>query len=78
MSAQTANVAALNQNAGATPQTATSAPAAGARAIWEITAADHSPLFAATNSSSATMPGRVEAAAGLKNTVPADRPNATA
>ncbi len=71
-------MAALNQNAGLVPQAATSAPAAGASAIWEATAADHRPLLAATSSPSATMLGSAEAAAGLKNTAPADRPKAIA
>jgi hypothetical protein len=35
-------------------------------------------LIAATNSSSSTMLGSAEAAAGLKNTDPADMPPATA
>ena len=71
-------MAALNQNAGATPQAATTAPASGPSAIWETTAADHRPLLAATNSSSSTTLGRAEAAAGLKNTAPAANPTATA
>jgi len=43
-----------------------------------MTAADHRPLLAASNSRSSTMPGSAEADAGLKNTAPAERPNATA
>ena len=60
------------------PQAATSAPASGASAIWETTAADHRALLAAISSSSLTMLGTAAVAAGLKNTVPADRPAATA
>jgi hypothetical protein len=43
VSAEAAKVAALNQNAGATPQAATRTPASGASAIWETTAVDHDP-----------------------------------
>jgi hypothetical protein len=43
-----------------------------------MTAADHRPELAAINSSSSTMPGSTELAAGLKNTPPAASPNATA
>jgi hypothetical protein len=66
---------ALNQNAGATPKMATSTPPSGASATWYTTAADHRPLFAATSSCSLTMQGRTDAAAGMKNTATADRPN---
>lgn len=68
MAADTAKLAALTQNAGATPNAATIAPPAGASAIWEMTAADHRPLLAAISSSSPTMAGSTDAEAGLKNT----------
>jgi hypothetical protein len=76
-SAEAAKLAALTRNAGATPTVATRAPARGASAIWEMTAADHRPLLAATSSSSSTMLGSTELAAGLKNTPPAASPKAT-
>src|SRR6266702_1944020 len=68
MAEDTAKLAALTQNAGATPNAATLAPPAGASAIWEMTAADHRPLLAAISSSSPTMAGSTDAEAGLKNT----------
>ena len=43
-----------------------------------MTAADHRPLLAAISSSSSTMLGSTELAAGLKNTAPAASPKATA
>jgi hypothetical protein len=73
-----AKLAALTRKAGATPTAAIRAPASGARAIWEMTAADHRPELAATSSPSSTMLGSTELAAGLKNTAPAASPNATA
>jgi hypothetical protein len=76
--AEAAKLAAFTKNAGPAPTAATRAPASGARAIWEMTAADHRALLAATSSSSSTMLGSTVLAAGLKNTPPAASPNATA
>ncbi len=63
---------ALIANAGAAPRPTYTNPASGARAIWEITAADQTPELAPTTSSSATTVGRTLAAAGLKKTLNAD------
>jgi len=58
------------------PKMTTSSPAAGARTIWQSTAAVQMPLLAATRSDSSTIAGSADPAAGLKKTVPTDRPNA--
>ena len=71
--AETRNVAALMAKAGPGPAKATRAPASGARAIWEITAADQTAELAPTTSSSGTTVGSTLAAAGLKNTLKPDR-----
>ena len=63
------NVAAFTAKAGPGPATATSAPATGASAIWEITAADQIAELAATTWSSGTRAGTMLAAAGLKKTL---------
>lgn len=76
--ADTTKVAALMANAGPGPAKATSAPAAGARAIWEITALDQIAELAATMSSGSTSDGSTLAAAGLNSTVSVDRANALA
>lgn len=77
-SAETAKLAAFGANAGPKPAVAASSPATGASATWTSTAADQMPEFTATSSSSATSVGSSDPAAGLKNTAPADRPNASA
>ena len=71
--AEARNVAAFTAKAGPGPATATSAPATGASAIWEITAADQIAELAATTWSSGTRAGRTLAAAGLKKTLNPDR-----
>ena len=76
--ADTTNVAAFTANAAPTPKRAITIPTVGASAIWPITAALHSALFAVTTSCSPTISGNSEDAAGLKTTAPAARPNATA
>ena len=72
------NDAALMAKAGPAPAHATRAPARGASAIWEMTAADQMAELAPTRSSSSTRVGVMLAAAGLKNTVNDDRANAAA
>lgn len=69
---------ALAANAHPNPAVTASSPAAGATRTCTRTAADQMPLFAATNSSSSTSVGNSELAAGLKNTEPAESPNASA
>ena len=54
-----------------------STPATGASTTWVSTAADQTPLFAATSWSSRTRVGSRDAAAGLKKAAPADSPKAT-
>jgi len=56
---------------------AVSSPASGAITTWLSTAADQIPLLAATSSPGLTSAGSSEPAAGLKNSDPADRPNAS-
>ena len=65
-------------NAHPNPAVEASSPATGASRTWLSTAADQMPEFAATSSSSPTNDGSSDPAAGLKNTDPADSPNATA
>jgi len=71
-----AKLAAFAPNAHPYPAVSTSSPASGASSTWLSTAADQIPLLAATSSSSLTSAGSNDPAAGLKNTDPADRPNA--
>lgn len=76
--AEAANDAALTAKAGPASAMATRPPAAGARAIWDSTAADHTAELAPTTLSSPARAGTTLAAAGLKNTVRAERPKAAA
>lgn len=70
-----AKLAALSRNAGATPQAATwRHPAARVRSGDD---GGRSPL-AATSSCLPTMPGGIDAEAGLKNSAPAESLNAIA
>ncbi len=71
-------LAAFTANAHPTPAVEASSPASGASSTWLSTAADQMPEFAATSSSLSTKVGSSDPAAGLKNTDPADSPNATA
>src|SRR5262249_44077802 len=73
-----AKLTAFAANAHPYPAVVVSSPASGAITTWLSTAADQIALLAATSSSCFTSAGSSELAAGLKNTAPADRPNASA
>jgi hypothetical protein len=74
--AETTNEAPFTAKATPGPTHATRAPAKGASAIWDRTAADQRAEFAPTSSSSSTSDGKTLAAAGVKKTLKAERPNA--
>ena len=78
-SADATKVAALIANATRTsPPVAMNSPAAGASAIWALTATLHIALFAVIMSASSTTSGSSEVAAGLNTVAAALRTNAAA